>query len=153
MRRGFAAAAAVALAAVALAGCTALGPGDEPDPSPTPSTPSTPLTAVAAGDCYDAAVSAAVELIDCGSPHRFEVFASLLLEDAEYPGGALEATATARCRAAFATFVGLDFDASVLRLRLIAPSADTWEQGDREVLCVVSDPEGRTTGTLENSAR
>jgi len=150
--RGWQAIGAIALCALALAGCAQVEADVLPTPSPTPSDTSTPLTDIAAGDCYDES-GASVLVLDCDEPHDFEVFATLLLEDATYPAETLAATATARCRTAFSAFIGLEYDASELALRYVAPSAATWKQGDREVLCIVHDPAGATTGSLADALR
>jgi len=138
--------------AVLLAGCAA-GPAPAETPSPTPTETTTALTDLAAGECYDQAGQGVVLVLDCGEAHTYEVFASLLLDADEYPRDTLEATARERCRTAFSAFVGLEYDASELALRFVAPSAATWDQGDREVLCVVSDPAARTTGSLADALR
>lgn len=151
MRR-LVAGAAVALALL-VAGCTSTDPVAPETTSPAPTESTTPLTDLAAGDCYDQAGQGVVLVLDCDEPHSYEVFASLLLDDPAYPADTLEATAADRCRVAFSAFVGLEYDASDLTLRYVAPSGATWEQGDREVLCVVSDPAGRTTGSLEGALR
>lgn len=145
---------AVVLAATAalLAGC-ATGAPSEATPTPSPSETTTALTDVEAGDCYDAAGPGVVLVIDCAERHSFEVFASLLLDAPEYPADTLAATASGRCSTAFADFIGVEYDASELALRTVAPSAATWDRGDREVLCVVSDPAGPTTGSLAGALR
>jgi len=151
MRAG-AVAAALALAAL-LAGCAGTSATPSPSGEPTPSDATTPLTAVEAGDCYDEADADSVTVVDCTTAHGYEVFASLLLADGDYVQSTISADAEARCRTAFGTFIGLEFDASALGLRYVAPSERTWEQGDREVLCVAFDPAGPTGGSLAGAAR
>ncbi|OJX65700.1 MAG: hypothetical protein BGO95_04465 [Micrococcales bacterium 73-13] len=155
MRRAPLAAALLAgplLAVALLSGCS-VGTTSAPTATPTPTETTTPFTSVEAGDCYDTVDRSSVQVVDCDRPHGFEVFASLLLDDAEYPGTTISDAVAARCKSAFATFVGVEFDASALSLRTVAPSQRTWEQGDREVLCVVFDPAARTSGSLAGSAR
>jgi len=152
VRRTALAAAILAFAAL-LTGCAA-GVSPAPETSvPTPTETTTPLTDLAVGDCYDQAGQGVVLVLDCADPHSFEVFASLLVDAPEYPTDTLETTATDRCRTAFGSFIGLEYDASELSLRYVAPSDTTWEQGDREVLCIVADPAGRTTGSLAGALR
>lgn len=146
------AAAALAAAALCLSGCV-LGTGAPPSATPAPTSTTTPLTSVEAGECFDPATPDAVTLVDCAGRHRYEVFATLLVPDAEYPAGTLKDSSVARCQDAFADFIGVEFAASRIRLRVVMPSEDTWDEGDREVLCIVGDPSGSTTGTLANSAR
>ncbi len=156
MNRG----AALALAAVAVGAALVLSacawqPGGHatPTPSPTPTIATTPITDLVAGDCYDAVEASSAEAIDCGMPHKYEVFASFVLTDDAYPGDAMKSSSAQRCRTAFSAFVGVEYDSSALNLRFIAPSKATWAIGDREVLCVVFDPHGDTTGSLAESAR
>ena len=150
MRTGLAAA-ALSLT-VLLTGCT-VAPAPTESAAPTQRATTTPLTAVRAGDCYDDVDGDAVDIVDCASRHGFEVFASLRLADGDYRRRTIGSEAEARCRDAFGRFVGLEFDASALGLRYVAPSAATWAQGDREVLCVVFDPTDATVGSLAAAAR
>ncbi len=157
MRRG-AALAGAAAAAFLLAGCSGFPwqSADEiptPTPTPTPTIDSRPYTDLGAGDCYDSINASSAEVIGCAQPHTFEVFASFVLPDPEYPGDAMKAPASQQCKTAFAAFVGVDFDASALSLRYIGPSRATWGEGDREVLCVVFDPGQTTSGSLANTGR
>jgi hypothetical protein len=145
-------AASALLLAALLAGCAGTAaPTTSSAPTPTDST--TPLTTVQAGDCFDEVDGDSVDILDCGSAHGYEVFASLLVADGDYSQATIGTEAEARCRDAFGTFVGLEYDASALGLRYVAPSRQTWAQGDREVLCVVFDPDGPTTGTLAAAGR
>jgi len=154
-RTALAAGLAAGLLAIAalLAGCASGAPLPTDTPAPTPTETTTPLTDLAAGDCYDQAGQGVVLVLDCDEAHSYEVFASLLLDDPAYPAETLEATARDRCRTAFSAFIGIEYDASELVLRYVAPSAATWEQGDREILCVVTDPVDRTIGSLADALR
>jgi len=146
--------AAVVTAAALLTGCASgSATPSTPMPSPSPTESATPVTALAAGECYDPSGQGLVVVVECDVRHAFEVFASLLVEAEEYPGEAVSATAGERCTRAFEAFVGLEYDASELLLRTIAPSAATWAQGDREILCVISDPIGPVAGSLEGALR
>ena len=57
------------------------------------------------------------------------------------------------CQAGYATFVGVAFADSSLDYDDFLPSKASWAQGDRAVTCVISDPDGQTTGTLRGSDR
>ena len=51
----------------------------------------------------------------------------------------------------FSSFVGMDYDSSVLDITALYPSTDSWKmQDDREVVCAVYDMNG---GKLTGSAR
>lgn len=146
--------AAVTASAALLAGCAA-DPAAAPTATPaaTPTETTTLLTDLVVGECYEPAGQSVVLVVDCADAHSYEVFASLLLEGDSYPADSLAQTATDRCDTAFSAFVGLEYDSSELTLRYIAPSESTWEQGDREVLCIIADPEGRTSGSLAGALR
>ncbi len=144
---------AVLAAALLLAGCAWLQPGPAPTGSATPSgPPAVPLTELKAGDCYDEA-SSGVAIVDCAEPHAYEVIAAFVVPNASYPGATIDAEVQPTCTQAFADFVGIDYDASVLTLRTIAPSSATWDEGSRQALCVVYDPSGDTTGSLRGTAK
>lgn len=117
--------------------------------------------AVRVGDCLNTAgLDTADEISDvpvvpCSEPHDDEVYYSYTLEDGEYPGeDAIIADAGETCVAEFSTFVGLAYEESVLDYWPMYPTAGSWENGDREVLCIAWDPSGaKLTGTLAGAAR
>jgi len=106
------------------------------------------------GQCFDDppdfAEVADVDVVPCASPHHNEVIAVVALTDSSFPGeAAVDDTAAARCRASFEGYVGASYDDSPLLLGWLAPSADSWRVGDRDVICFVFDQSGdRTTGSV-----
>jgi len=113
---------------------------------------------LAVGDCFDEPT--ADELVvrvpeaDCAEPHDHEVFHLESLPDGEAPADEEIAEAARQaCLEPFAAFVGLPWIASSLDYRWLAPTAESWADGDREVVCFVSDPAGPVTGTLAGAAR
>ncbi len=96
-----------------------------------------------------------VPVVPCAEPHDNEVFYEFSMPDGDYPGDdAFDAAATEQCDPQFASFVGTDYADSVLAYSTLTPTSDGWDQvGDRVVQCAVYDPSGKTTGTLEGSAR
>jgi hypothetical protein len=112
------------------------------------------------GDCLnlppdDQATVSSVRVLPCSSPHDGEVYlVDALPEAGEFPGDAATGNeADDRCQAGYATFVGVAFADSSLDYDDFLPSRASWAQGDRAVTCVISDPDGQTTGTLRGSAR
>ena len=98
---------------------------------------------LAAGDCFgtNEGPLASVLVVECGQPHVYEVFA-LVYHDgaasAAYPGDdAMTEYADTACRVPFETYVGRDYATSAYWITTIAPSADTWAQGDREIVCTL----------------
>ncbi len=158
MRR--AAPTAVSLAALALlTGCTLLDQsGPEPDAEGTVTAEADP-SPVGVGDCInDPGLKSVSEIpaVPCGELHDFEAFASTLMPDSDYPGvPAANTAASDFCTAEFATFVGLEYDASALTMLYFYPTEENWNSaGDRGILCFVAE-EGETpvSGSLEDAAR
>jgi Septum formation len=97
-----------------------------------------------------------VPTVLCSEPHSGEIYAVVPLPegDGNYPGvEAISAQAEEICIAEFERFVGLSFEESVLEFSFLAPEETEWDTGDREVLCMVHDPAGVTTGTLADANR
>lgn len=86
----------------------------------------------------------AVEAIDCTQPHNSEVFhiAAYPAEaGVDFPGEQILITfAEERCKPAFLEYVGVDYNSSLLEIRPLLPSAASWRDGDREVVCILTDP-------------
>jgi Septum formation len=121
--------------------------------------------ALRVGDCLnlddapatDAPVSEEVEsvpTVPCDQEHDGEVYAVEDMDEGEFPGDEAVATAAEEfCLSEFQDFVGVAYDESPLDFTTFSPTEDSWnELDDRELLCIVVDPEGGVTGTLEGSA-
>lgn len=114
--------------------------------------------ALPVGSCLDDVASGFItsdNVLDCAQPHTYEVFSSFLVDDGTFPGDdALQTQATDRCGAVFGDFVGIPYADSALDYSYVSPTADTWAQGDREILCLIYDPAAAsTTGSLAASQR
>jgi len=137
-----------AIAGIALAGCSLL-PGNTVDSS---------VYTLVVGDCfngdYEGGVSA-VTFVDCAEPHESEVYASIMMEGDDFPGrDAVFAQADTDCHAEYGSFVGLSWEESVLDFGILFPSAESWALSDREILCIINDPERTlTSGSLAGAAR
>jgi len=109
------------------------------------------------GECLDEVATGIItedNLVDCGLPHSYEVFADVAVPDGAFPGDdQIEAAAQQACDEAFASYVGVSYDESTLDYSYVGPSAETWDLGDRQIACLLIDPAGETTGSLEGSAR
>jgi hypothetical protein len=129
--------------------------------SPTPSETATSAYALTVGDCMrDSAGEASldsVQIVDCAEPHEFEVYASVALPGDRFPGAAaIDELADPQCRAAFEALIGIPRENSRLAYDLVYPTQESWQAGDREVLCRVAEPDGRggtltRTGSLAGS--
>lgn len=158
-----------AAAAVALSGCSIVDqllPAEQPvrdaeTGEVTEEVDNADVFAIRVGDCLNTSdldttdEVSDVPVVPCSDPHEDEVYHAYTLEDGEYPGEeAIVADADTTCVAEFATFIGLAYEQSVLDYWPMYPTAGSWENGDREVLCVAWDPSGaKVTGTLAGAAR
>ncbi|HSF84469.1 MAG TPA: septum formation family protein [Acidimicrobiia bacterium] len=111
------------------------------------------------GQCFNDPDSfdevANVDIVECSEPHDNEVYHVFDLADGEYPGlSSVETEAEDGCLGAFDSFVGMDYQSSALDIRYLYPTPDTWDNGDREIVCALFDLSGDPmTGTAEGSAR
>lgn len=160
--RAAALAALTCTTALVLTGCSLLG-ADEPDRDEagqiTEASDAGAFT-LRVGDCLEPVnwggeAAESFPVIPCAEEHESEIYASMLMDDGGFPGdAAVEEAATAFCEAEFASFVGTPWAESALSYAFLVPSQQTWDEADdREVLCLVVDPEGLVTGSLEGSAR
>lgn len=150
------------VASLALAGCSLLGGIQSLAPTGSPSDSSagdsTDIFTVSVGDCVNDGSSTGeiseVPVVSCSEPHDSEAYASVLMEDGEFPGDeAVSQRGDEECTAEFAGFVGLDYETSALDFAFYYPTESSWAQGDREILCLIVDPAGQTTGSLAGGAR
>lgn len=100
---------------------------------------------VQVGDCYNDPSSLDDEItsvagVPCSDPHDNETFAvfdlgieSYVEEDAMYE------LAFSSCMEQFESFVGKEYESSTLEITTMYPSAESWNQKDREVVCAVYD--------------
>ena len=152
---------AIGAAVVALSACTALGPivpDDEPvrddDGRIIEPNEQTDAFALQVGDCLDDASATGevqtVPTVPCDEPHDSEIYSSHQLGQSAYPGEEVVVDkAEALCLPAFEQFVGEPYLESRFDFSFYYPTDESWANGDREVLCVIYDPEGPITGSLE----
>jgi len=149
--------AAVSVSALGLAACSGGDPDRDSTGVITASEEGADIFAIQVGDCAgDLTTGELTELdvVPCADPHVSEAFASSDLDEGGYPGTeAIDAQAEEDCTAAFETFIGLPYQESELFATWLTPTEESWEQGDREILCFVYDEDADTTGSLENAAR
>jgi hypothetical protein len=149
---------AVAAASVALVGCSPFGGGTATPYTPPGDEQNTDVFTIEVGECLNDTGAAGevseVPTIDCAKPHDKEVYASATLPDGDYPGeDAARAQADSDCASAFTTFVGVPYVDSTLYLSYYYPTEQSWDGGDREVLCLIYDDGVKVTGSLEGAAR
>lgn len=157
-----AAAALSCTALIALSGCSLLGGADEPERDESgdvTEASDADAFSIRVGDCletmdWSAEGFSTVPVIPCAEEHESEVYAAVDLPDGDYPGDESVGTqADEYCYGEFQGFVGIAWEDSAFDYGYLSPSAESWEQGDREVLCIIMDPAGLTTGSLAGAAK
>lgn len=113
-----------------------------------------------AGDCFDNEDEGIIEEVvrlDCASSHEYELYAAVdhsAGADEAFPGDTdMTAFAESECIERFDGFVGASYETSELFIYYLQPTADTWAEGDREVLCALYLPDSDLEGSMEGSGR
>ena len=93
----------------------------------------------------------AVEVIDCTSPHYYEVFAEKEISGGTAPTAAQEDSLfTSVCRAGFTKFVGVDAGKSKYEVTYFLAGSDIWKKvGDHRIVCSAGSTKGGITGSLK----
>lgn len=115
------------------------------------------------GDCFndphadDPELSGtALNVVDCGEPHEFEVYAEATLEGDTFPGeDETVQLADEACIAEFDTFIGMPYEDSSIYSGWFAPNEESWTDfDDRLVICIATDPnDPLMVGSLRNAQR
>lgn len=146
----------VTFVVIAGAAGDAAAPGDGGFTDPSEDVPADVLS-LSIGQCLDDVSTGIItsdNIVACDVPHTYEVFGEVAVPDGSFPGdGEIDSTAQQSCDEAFVSFVGVSYDESTLEYTYVAPTSDTWELGDRQIACLITDPAGETTGSLATSAR
>lgn len=80
---------------------------------------------------------ASVPVRECNEPHDNEIYFTFDLPDGDFPTS--DEHMYAKCEAEFANFIGIKYDDSIYDYDIMSPTEYSWEEGDREVLCLVFD--------------
>lgn len=143
-------------AGIALAGCSLLN--NLGNQTQTGEGTDTDVFTIKVGDCLNDASAgdevSSVPTVPCSEPHDSEAYHAFNLPDGEYPGDAnIQTAAGEGCVPAFDTYVGIAYQESKLDFAYYFPTTASWADGDREILCIVYDPNGQVTGSLKGEAR
>ncbi|MBA3531902.1 MAG: septum formation family protein [Ardenticatenales bacterium] len=115
---------------------------------------------VEVGDCFGDPGQddvSTLEAVPCDQPHDNEAY-----HLADYPAGPnepfpgeeeIDTFAEEACVTAFEEYVGLSFQESVFQVTYLQPTEETWEDGDREVVCTLYSDEGPLEGSMKGSNR
>ncbi|WP_051433293.1 septum formation family protein [Promicromonospora kroppenstedtii] len=142
-----------------------VAPSEEPTPdADTAATAGAEIPDLQVGDCIDTAATSGqttlyrIPVVPCTTAHGGEIYAETTAEDSLAKDGeaptqqALWDAADAFCYPQFTKYVGLQWARSELLYWPIAPSEESWAEGDRRILCVV-ESEQPVTGSLEGADR
>lgn len=112
------------------------------------------------GDCFNEPsdeIVSGVASVECAEPHDYEIYGVVNHpggSDTAYPGAAaVEAVVDTECAALFEPFVGTAYEDSELYIYYLAPTEESWDNGDREILCSLYLPDEKLTGSMEGSDR
>lgn len=135
-------AAALVSAVPLLAGCGLFGFGDDGD--------GVSVFSIEPGQCFEGQTEVKAQLselteVGCNEEHAQEAYAVVTYEDAAgdtpdtYPGDdELTKFAQGACAGEYAEYVGIDYLDSELFYTYLLPSARSWEDDDRSVVCFVT---------------
>lgn len=138
-----------------LSACSLFGGGDDEEAS---------VFSIEPGQCFlaPAEVEAQIsdlERVDCRESHDHEAYAVVPYTAAggtepsdEYPGDeALTAFADGSCAQEFKGYVGVDYLDSSLFFTYLVPSARSWQEEDRSVVCLVTSAGEQREGSAKDS--
>ncbi len=102
-------------------------------------------TDIEVGDCLaeipDGSRVLTVQTVGCDESHAGEVFAVLLMPEGDYPGQSEIEKYQNRCEPELAAYSPDAITDDSVRMYVLYPTAETWEQGDRAVTCIATlDP-------------
>jgi hypothetical protein len=107
------------------------------------------------GDCvndldFDADLISEGVGVPCSDPHVYEVYYETFFEGLDLENIKLKADEA--CESGFESYVGVPFEESELYYSVLYPSAESYEDGDREVTCLLVTEDGSTlTGSMKGS--
>jgi hypothetical protein len=81
--------------------------------------------------------------VDCDTPHSNEVFANVVVSGDDFPGiDVITGQAESQCVAAFGPYIGEPYETSMYDILWFGPSEETWDIGDRVIICAAYDLSG-----------
>jgi hypothetical protein len=139
---------------------SAASPSAAPTPEPVTGR-KTEVGNLRIGDCLTepedgmGTIDATVRVVPCVAAHDYEVYEEFDIPGGPYPGdNAVTAAAEAGCASHFEGFVRVAYANSALDFNYFTPAERDWTgQGEHRVTCLLLDPAGPVTGTLEGSAQ
>jgi hypothetical protein len=118
------------------------------------------VTDLRVGDCFDLTNPEALQVQEvaarpCAQAHHYELLFIDEMTGTAYPDhDTVQTFVIQRCLPAFASYVGVDYQVSLLELDWFSPTDAGWSHGDRTVQCAIFDPNlDQVTGSLKGVAR
>jgi hypothetical protein len=135
-------------------------PTDEATPSAVPGEDAS-VFELAVGDCYNSPSTSdevqSVAVVPCDTPHDSEVFFLVDYPDdgTGFPGlEELNTFADDQCQGqAFTDYVGVVWAESRFFTSQLTPTEASWEQGDREVVCLLYDPTTQLNASVRGTGQ
>ena len=121
-----------------------------------PEDPANSVFALEVGDCFIAPVAAEIDTIaryECTEPHDDEVYAIFDVKVESFNFGEIGAIADKTCIGRFEDYVGIPYEDSIYEYSWLAPTAQSWDEGDRAVTCIAYQVNKRLTESVLGSAR
>lgn len=110
---------------------------------------------VKVGACFTASADetiSTIKTVNCSKTHDSEVFWTQNVSADSYPSDdQWDSFAQQYCGPAFASYDGIDYNDSSLDINYYVPDSSSWDQGDRELVCFATDPNGGLTASIKGS--
>lgn len=142
---------------VALSGCSVFGSDDDEPAS---------VFSVKPGQCFLAPEEVEAQIsdldeVDCGKAHDHEAYAVVPYKSGdpeatgdEFPGDdALNAFANGACAQSFGAYVGVDYPDSELFFTYLLPSPRSWQENDRDVVCLITNAGTQLQGSVKGTKK
>jgi len=102
------------------------------------------------GECVNSGPTGlAVTVLACGTPHDAEVFATFTLPASSWPGNTtVQQNAGNGCAARLGSYLKPALASAGLAQEYVYPNQAAWQAGERTVVCEVSSPTGKLTGSV-----
>jgi hypothetical protein len=105
-------------------------------------------TDLAVGDCLteipDASLVQLVPKTDCSQPHAGEAYAVLTMPDGAYPGESVITEWQNKCPTELESYSPSAMEDSSVGVFVLYPTAETWGQGDRAIVCIATTEDKRS---------
>jgi hypothetical protein len=106
------------------------------------------------GECVNSGPNGlAVTVLACGTPHDAEVFATFTLPASSWPGNTVVyQNAGNGCAARLGSYLKPALASAGLAQEYVYPNQAAWQAGERTVVCEVSSPTGKLTGSVRQGS-